>query len=151
MTKYFLPCLYSFMACAGFCIMFNLKNFKIAFCSCLGGALGWLVYLLAAPTGSDIFQNLLAAMAVALFSEIMARTFKTPATVFLIIGILPMVPGGGIYYTMEYCIKGNTAMFLEKGLHTFAVAGSIAVGVSLVASMVRIFNAYKYNDKRITN
>lgn len=146
--KYILPCFYAFMACGGFCVVFNLKNPKIALTASLGGALGWLVYLLSAGVGTDIMQNLLAAMAVAIFSEFMARIFKTPATVFLIIGILPLVPGGGIYYTMEYCIKGNTAMFLEKGLHTFAIAGAIAVGVSLVASIVRIINAYKYHDKR---
>ncbi|MEG1896309.1 MAG: threonine/serine exporter family protein, partial [Oscillospiraceae bacterium] len=103
-----------------------------------------MVYLFSAVFGSDIIQNLLAAFAVALFSELMARVFKTPATVFLIIGILPMVPGGGIYYTMEYCVSGNTAMFLEKGLHTFAIAGAIAVGVSLASSIVRIFSSAGY-------
>lgn len=148
MTNYILPCFYSFMACAGFCVMFNLKNIKTAFVACAGGALGWLVYLLRRNIGNDIFQNLAAAMAVAAFSEIMARIFKTPSTVFLIIGILPMVPGGGIYYTMEYCIKGETAMFLEKGLHTFAVAGAIAVGVSLVSSVTRIITSIKKQNLR---
>ncbi|MEG1862678.1 MAG: threonine/serine exporter family protein [Oscillospiraceae bacterium] len=149
MMKYLIPCFYAFMACMAFCVVYNLKDPYIAFMSSLGGAIGWFVYLLSAGTGAVIMQNLFAAVAVAIFSELMARWFKTPVTVFLIIGILPLVPGGGIYYTMEYCIKGNTAMFLEKGLNTFAIAGAIAVGVSLVASIVRIINAYKYHDKRV--
>lgn len=150
MMDYILPCLNAFFACAGFCVIFNIKNFKIAIIASLGGSFAWLVYLLSAGFGSDIVQSLLAAVAAALFGEIMARVFKTPATVFLTIGILPMVPGGGIYYTMEYCIKGNNAMFIEKGLHTFAIAGAIAVGVSLASSIVRIYINAKYQrQKRI--
>lgn len=141
----FIHCMNAFFACAGFCIVFNLKNIKVAAVASFGGALGWYVYLVTVGVGSDITQNLLASIAIALFSEIMARVFKTPATVFMIIGILPLVPGGGIYYTMEYCVNGNTAMFLEKGLHTFAIAGAIAVGVSLGSSIVRIYTAYKRN------
>lgn len=143
-TRYVLPFIYAFMACAGFCVMYNLQNVKIAFTACLGGGIAWVVYLVFAPTGSVIFQNFAAAVAVAAFSEIMARVFKTPSTVFLIVGILPMVPGGGIYYTMEYCIQGNMPMFLEKLVSTLGVAGAIAVGVSLVSSVVRIFTAKKF-------
>ena len=54
--------------------------------------------------------------------------FKAPVTGFLTIGILPLVPGGGIYYTMEYCVSGQTSQFIETGIHTFAIAGALAVG-----------------------
>ncbi|MEG2082580.1 MAG: threonine/serine exporter family protein [Oscillospiraceae bacterium] len=90
MTAYIMPCIYAFFACGAFCIIFNVRDVKIAFVASLGGGLAWMVYLFSAVFGSDIIQNLLAAFAVALFSELMARVFKTPATVFLIIGILPM-------------------------------------------------------------
>ena len=70
----------------------------------------------------------------------MSRIFKTPSTVFLVIGVLPMVPGGGIYYTMEYCIKGNTEMFISKGLETIAVAGAIAIGVSIASAIFRFYS-----------
>ena len=49
---------------------------------------------------------------VSLFSEIAARIFKAPATIFLIIGCFPRVPGRGIYQTMLYCTQGNTALFI---------------------------------------
>lgn len=55
------------------------------------------------------------------------------------IGILPLVPGGGIYYTMEYCVSGQTELFIETGIHTFAIAGALAVGVLIVSSLVRLF------------
>ena len=59
---------------------------------------------------------------------------------FLTIGILPLVPGGGIYYTMEYCVSGQTSQFIETGIHTFAIAGALAVGVLIVSSLVRLFH-----------
>ena len=58
----------------------------------------------------------------------------------LTIGILPLVPGGGIYYTMEYCVSGQTSQFIETGIHTFAIAGALAVGVLIVSSLVRLFH-----------
>ena len=146
LVQYGLPFFYAAMACAGFCVMYNLRDFKIGIAACVGGGLAWVVYLLCAPTGSVMLQNFAAAVTVAIFSEIMARVFKTPSTVFLIVGILPMVPGGGIYYTMEYCIQGNMPMFLERLVITLGVAGAIAVGVSLVSSVVRIITANKFEN-----
>lgn len=74
----------------------------------------------------------------AIYAEIMARLLKAPATGFLVVGILPFVPGGGIYYTMEYCLSGDTQLFLSTGIHTFGVAGAVAVGLLLVSSLVRL-------------
>ena len=145
-TGYILPFIYAAMACAGFCVMYNMHEFKIALTACVGGGIAWVAYLLCAPSGSVMLQNFVSAVTVAIFSEIMARVFKTPSTVFLIVGILPMVPGGGIYYTMKYCIEGNMDMFVSKLIATLGVAGAIAVGVSLVSSVVRIINANKFES-----
>ena len=111
----------------------------------MGGGLGWFVYILSLPLNSAVMQSFFAAITVALFSEFMARMLKTPSTVFLVIGVLPMVPGGGIYYTMEYGVQGNTQMFIEKGIETIAIAGAIAVGVSMASA---IFRLYSYIQNR---
>ncbi len=134
--------LYAFFACLGFCFMFNLKDRTVAAVSCLCGGFGWIVYLLVRPYVSVIVANLISAVFIAAFSEVAARRMSVPSTIFLIIGILPLVPGGGIYYTMEYCIRGMTDAFIEKGLETFGIAGAIAIGVSLVSSIVRIISSY---------
>ena len=106
----------------------------------LGGALGWFVYLLCSPVQNDILQFFLGTVALSIYSEIMARVEKTPVTGYLLVALLPMVPGGGIYYTMEYCIIGNTDMFLETGLHTLGIAGALAMGILLVSSFVRLWH-----------
>ena len=139
----FLPCLWAFLSSLVFCGIFNVHDKKIIFVSALGGGLGWFAYLISAPFASVGMQNFIAAITVALFSEFMSRILKTPSTVFLVIGVLPMVPGGGIYYTMEYGVQGNTEMFIEKGLETIAVAGAIAIGVSVASAIFRMYSYFQ--------
>jgi len=136
----FLPCLYAALGCMAFCFIFQLRRWYYIFCASLTGAVSWLVYLWLEEL-STVSRFLLATVAVALLAEVFARLFKTPATVFLIIGIIPLVPGGGIYYTMEALVNGNMADFLHYGMSTASSAGAIAVGCSLVSSVVRIITA----------
>ncbi len=135
---YFLPCLWAFLSCLGFCIVLNIRSLSgMLICGC-GGTLGWLVYLVASLAGAnDLLGYFLAALAIAAFAEIMARVRKCPVTGYLLISFLPLVPGAGIYYTMEYALQGNTQMFLSQGMHTLGLAGSLAVGVLVMSSAVR--------------
>jgi uncharacterized membrane protein YjjB (DUF3815 family) len=138
--SYLVPCAWAFLACAAFCIVYNIRGWMLVVAS-LGGSVGWLVYLLLAPLGNDIVQFFLATVVTAVNSEILARVFKKPATEFQIVALLPMVPGGGIFYTMEYCVIGNNAMFLQTGLHTLGIAGALAMGILLVSSLFRLGSA----------
>lgn len=97
---YVLPCLWAFLACVGFTLVFNIHGVGKLICG-FGGGLGWLVYLLA---GSSIVAAFLAAVAIGVFSEIMARLRRCPVTGYLLVALLPLVPGGGIYYAMSYCV-----------------------------------------------
>ena len=137
MQGFLLSCLYSLVGCVGFCIGYNLRGWIIPV-SALGGAIGWAVFQLFAFTGNDIGQYFLATIALSVYSEIMARIFKTPVTVFLIVALIPLVPGGGIYYTMEYCINGNISMFIQEGIHTIFITGALAIGILVVSALVRI-------------
>lgn len=132
-----MPYLWAFCACSGFCLLFHIRG-RTLVASALGGVLGWLVFSLLAPLQNDIIQYFLATVATSAYAEIMARVMKKPATGFQIVALLPLVPGGGIFYTMEYCVIGNNAMFLSTGLHTLGVAGALAMGILLVSSAVRL-------------
>ncbi|HEX3018273.1 MAG TPA: threonine/serine exporter family protein [Caproicibacter sp.] len=135
----YLACLWSFFACAAFCLVFNMRG-KTLILASLGGALGWFVYLILNFVRNDIFQFFVATVASAIYSEIMARILKKPATEFQIVALLPMVPGGGIFYTMDYCVIGNNQMFFQTGIHTLGIAGALAMGILLVSSLFRIGN-----------
>ena len=137
-----LPCLYAALGCMAFCFIFQLRKWRYILCAALCGAAGWLVYLLLDGMGITA-RFLMATITIALLAEVFARVFKTPATVFLIIGIIPLVPGGGIYYTMEHAMSGETSLFLESLLHTLGMAGALAVGVLMVSSLARLITTYQ--------
>ena len=135
---WFLPCLYAFLACAGFCFVFNIHGLGMLICS-LGGALGWLVYLLVGFLSHNIMLRFLfAAAAITLDSETMARLRRCPVTGYLIIALLPLVPGSGFYDAMRFCVAGDTQQFLSTLLRTFGIAGCLAVGALLVSSLMRV-------------
>lgn len=142
LTGFLLPCVYAVLACMAFCLVLN-HHGRLMVASSLGGGVGWAVCLLFTFTGSDIVQYFMGAVAVAFYAEVMARVMKAPATGFLVVGILPFVPGGGIYYTMEYCLSGDTERFLTTGIHTFGIAGAVAVGILLISSLVRLMRERK--------
>ena len=137
-----LPCFYAFAACIAYCVLCNIRG-RTAFYAGLGGAVGWIVYLLFGFSGNDIFQYFAAVIAITIYSEVCARVQKKPATVYVIVSLLPLVPGGGIYYTMEYCISGDTQNFLQTGLHTMAITGVLALGILLVSSAMRALKIVK--------
>ena len=137
LADYALPCLWAFLACVGFGLVFNIQGAGILICG-VGAGLGWLVYLLALDTlSSDIPAAFLAAVAIGVFSEVMARLRRCPVTGYLQVALLPLVPGAGIYYAMGYCVEGETQMFLTTLLHTLGMAAALSVGAMLATSVLR--------------
>ena len=133
LREYALPCLCAFLACEGFTLIFNIHGLGKLIAG-VGGALGWLVYLLA---GSTIFAAFLAAAAIGVFAEVMSRVRRCPVTGYVLVALLPLVPGGGIYYAMRYCVEGDTDRFLSTLLHTLGMAAALAVGAMLASSVFR--------------
>ena len=95
-------------------------------------------------------QFFIATVVITIYSEVMARIHKVPVTGYLLIALLPMVPGGGIYYTMEYCINGDMMNFMNTGIHTLGIAGALAIGILLVSACVRILNNIQRRKRRET-
>ena len=132
---------WSCLATLLFAYIFNIHGKKLLIAALFGGV-GWTLYVGLEPLAAgEIPRYVLGTMAVTALSEAGARRFHTPVTVFLVPGLIPLVPGGGVYRTMEYCLAQETALFLETGLHTFAIAGSMALGVMAVSSAVRLGTA----------
>ena len=134
----FPPCLWSFVACVGFGLVFNIQGMGILICG-FGGAVGWFAYLLAQHVlGGDIMPAFLAAVVIAICSETMARLRRCPVTGYLQVALLPLVPGAGIYNAMRYCVAGETDRFISTLVHTFGMAASLAVGAMLASTVLRI-------------
>ena len=131
-------CIAAFIACVGFAIYFNIHGPDIALCG-LGGVLAWITYLSLYRLGyNDLLGYFCGAIVASGYSEAMARIRKRPAISYLVIGIFPLIPGAGAYYTMNYAVQGRADLFASQGMHTIAIAGIMALGILLVSTTVRI-------------
>lgn len=125
---YLLPCVYAFLACIGFSMLFNIHGAGMLICAG-GGALGWLLLPAHRPlVGNDIIQSFFAALVISAWSEVMARLRKCPVTSYLLVALFPLVPGDGIYYTMEHALNGDTELFLDTLMHTLGPGGRAGGG-----------------------
>jgi uncharacterized membrane protein YjjB (DUF3815 family) len=55
-----------------------------------------------------------------------------------VIALLPLVPGAGVYYTVEYLLEGSRMRSAEQGVRTASAAGLLAVGMLVVSSIFRM-------------
>ena len=137
----------TFIACAGFAIIFNIHGFGIAICA-FGGMITWMVYSLCSYLGCDIYTcYFFSSIMAAGYAETMARVRKYPAISYLVVGIFPLIPGAGIYYTTSFLMQGDQAAFSQKALQTIGIAGVIAVGILVVSTLVRLWNDWKSHIK----
>lgn len=136
-------CLGSLAGCIGFSILFNIHGPGGALCA-LGGVLTWVVFdLVIRCSGNEMAAYFLGAFFASLYAEVMARIRKYPAISYLVVSLFPLIPGAGIYYTMNYAVHGEMERFAAQGMHTAAIAGVIAVGVLLVTTTVRLCYSWK--------
>ena len=134
---------FAFLSSIGFGIIFNIRGKNLIIAS-LGGGLGWLTYLLVLRLQpSLVFSLFIASMVVSIYSEIMARVFKNPVTIYIICAIIPLVPGGGMYFATLEAVRGNLDAALSKSVVTLFSAGAIAIGIVFVSSISTIFKKIK--------
>lgn len=105
--------------------------------------MGWAIYLLIFHfTEHLFFANFIAALMVYLYAETAARILKAPANIYLIPGIIPLLPGNALYYTMRGVVDGNNEMlsgYLAQTLSiTFGIAAGIVVGTVFITYYIRI-------------
>ena len=138
-----IECLGCAIGCLGFAVVFNVHGPGGLICV-LGGILTWVVYALCLELGVDeIGAYFWGAVFASAFSEVSARIRKYPAISYLVISIFPLIPGSGVYYAMEYAVKGEMELFANKIMNTAAIAGSMAVGILLISTAVRLWSTHR--------
>lgn len=136
-------CFVSLVACAGFVIVFNVHGFGKVLCA-LGGAITWAAYCIAVAFGCQPLLGYFIATCVAsVYSEIMARIRKYPAISYLVISVLPLIPGAGVYHAAQQAIRGDLELAASHGFNAIATAGVMAAGILVVTSIVRMWTTYK--------
>ncbi len=134
----------------GFSILYSTPQKQYISCG-LTGMAGWLVYLLLnryaafSPAGATFC----ATFVVAILARIVARIRKCPATVFLITGIFPLIPGGSIYWTAYYLIMNDSVQASHYGFLAMKIVFAIVFGIVFVQDIPkRIFRIFKKKEEK---
>ena len=125
----------AFLGSMGFSLLFGMRRRHLVWAS-LGGVFTWGVYLAVTAMLHEGFLPCLAAAAFAVvYAEVLAHLRKTPATVFVVPAIIPLVPGSSLYYAMASAVRGNLGDARAYGQLTLQAALAIAAGVSFVVAL----------------
>ena len=129
-----------------FSMVFHLRKEFLGWAA-FGGFLSWVVYLLMLNglEKNTFISCLISAACVAFYGEVMARKLKGPATVFIIPGVLPLIPGSGLFYTMSNAVSGEWGQAQHYGFVTVQFALGIAIGISLVMGVFSMARNVKDN------
>lgn len=125
----------AFIPSCSFAVMYNAPRKELVPCA-VTGALGWVVYFFVMEKTMDaVTSTFFGAVTVAVCSRMLSYTRCAPSTLFLIPGIIPLVPGSQIYNTMKAVIADNLYLTYQEAVKAFKLAGVIAVGIIIVFSL----------------
>ncbi len=129
-------------ATAGFSVIFRVPVRHIPACVLIG-AFGWVTYEISMHYySSPALGCFFGACVVGLFSNFAARRLKDAATIFVIPGILCLVPGSAIFNTMAATLDEEFIDAAQIGLQTLVMAGGIALGLLTIGAVLRVIYAF---------
>lgn len=124
---------------AAFSVIFNVRVRHLPY-ACVCGTVTYAIYYVCVFFESSVFAAaFLAAAFTAVFAELCARLRRAPASVFLIPGVIPIVPGGDLYNSMRCLLSqdiGGAYGYMSAALKIgIGIAGGI-VAVSVIFGLV---------------
>lgn len=128
----------SFLAIFCFAVLLECPKKYLPYAGLIG-AVGGGVYLLSLElqTGA-VIASFLSALVIAMMSHTFARCLHAPVTIFLIPGILPTVPGAGMYRIIYYIMAGERSRSAYYFIQTLEIAGMIALAIFLVGTFFKV-------------
>ncbi|MBP2076181.1 threonine/serine exporter family protein [Oceanobacillus polygoni] len=130
----------SFIASAGFGILFNAPRNALVQCGFVG-MFGWILYYILVEVGMDaIPATTFAAMLVAVLSHTCAKLFKKPIIIFNVSGIIPLVPGGIAYNAMRNFVENDYYTGVQLSAQVMLLSGGIAIGLMFSGVINQLIN-----------
>lgn len=128
----------AFIGTIAFALLFGVPRRFYLGCGMVGG-IGWAAYLIAAVWCSSAVSCLIATMTVVLLSRFAAIAKRCPVTIFLIAGIIPLVPGAGVYWTAYYLVTDQPEIAMSTGYQALKNAAAIVLGIVFVFEIPQRF------------
>ena len=127
--------IFSYLAAVGFAVFLNSPK-KTLYVAGSIGMISWVIYVLLMRINIDMMtSNFIAASIAALLSEILARKMKKPTILFIVPGIITLIPGLGLYNTMSYVVEED----FQLAFTVLLASGAIALGVIVISSLFRTY------------
>lgn len=128
----------------GFSLLFRSNKNRVLI-STVGGALTCAIYAVSCHFyDHEMVQNIFPALFATIYAEIMARVTKAPATPILACSIIPLVPGGKLYYTTYFFVVGEMESCYDSFVDLLRIASGLAVGIIIVSVVVHEINRNKF-------
>ena len=122
----------------GFACLFNIRGKRLAVATC-GGLLSWTLFVIFSYIiKSEPVNYFVVSLLISLFAEVMARVMKTPTTTFITTSLVPLIPGGSLYYTMAYAFHQDADSFVTKGIATLSLAAALALGIIIATTLTKL-------------
>lgn len=140
-TDVVLQIVMAFFGTIGFGVLFRSRGKKLLLAG-LGGMVAWALFLLLGLwIESEPIRYFIVSVIISIYAEVLARICKTPAGTFGILSLVPLVPGGGLYYSADFALSGNMQAFVEKALSTLSLTAMLSVGIVLVAAVAKFLSS----------
>lgn len=137
-TAFLIGAVTSFVGTLGFSLLVRIRP-KYLFFAAFGGFIAFCVWFFCDFYGRGAFvSNFAGAAAAAIYSEILARIFKTPTIEFSLASIIPLTPGSFLYYAMSSFIKNDYSASFDYMITTLMIGFGIAAGMICV-SIIPVF------------
>lgn len=131
-----------------FALLFGVPKRYYLWCGAIGAA-GWLMYrLMQAIHVGPTFSIFFATVMVVLLSRFSAVRLKCPATVFLITGIFPLVPGARFYWAAYYLVTNQLTDFQASGFAAVKEIIAIVLGIIFVFEIPHGFFRWGYGRRK---
>ena len=136
---------FSFTASYFFAFIYDAPK-KLFIPAGLAGASGYMVHFILIETMQmdTIYTSLIGSLTLGLISQILSRLLKSPVVIFMIPGIIPLVPGSLAFRATQQLVTLDFTSAGTTFIRAILIAGSIALGLLLSDQLSKTLNITKY-------
>ncbi|MGT2333782.1 threonine/serine exporter family protein [Staphylococcus aureus] len=92
------------------------------------GAIAWTIYQLTVDLEfGKVGASFLGSLILGLMSHTMSRRYKRPVIIFIVPGIIPLVPGGAAYQATRFLVSNDYTSAVNTFLEVTLISGAIAL------------------------
>ena len=146
LTTFLLQAVASLLAIITFLIVLNVQRSMLLPGGILGMAV-WLIYLLLKEPTNVIVATFIAAIIGSCVSQILSILYKTPAVVFILAILAPLVPGYLSYRTTAFFVIGDYNHAIASATLVVMLALVISIGMASGTVILRLYSHLRKQHK----